>query len=594
MKTKFRTPPVIAVFVAAALQPLLATPPGSPAQAAKKSRAADQAFARLTDRFFDGYFHFEPGRATQAGLHQYDRELPAYARRQIEAEIGRSTRALAELERVPRNELSPDNQFDARLLESGIRAHLLDLKEIRMWEKDPNFYTGLIGSALFVLVRRDFAPLDDRLKSLVARERQVPAVLKSARENVSNPPTVYTDIATRQVSAEIDFLKDRLPQAVAGAHDAALKAEFGRVNQQAIDAYTQYLNYLKTDLAPRSHGSFAIGGENYRKKLLYDEMVDTPLDTLLKIGERELGRTRADLKATAALIDPSKSAAELLQELSQDHPDTDHIIPVTQDVLWDLRQFLTAHPIITLLSPENPQVVETPPFLRALTFASMDTPGPFEKNSAAFYNVTLPESEWSAAQKDEYLEGFNRYALRVTSIHEVFPGHYAQFLWSKRVPSKVRKLSGALHQPWGEVGSNGEGWAHYSEQMMLEEGYGEGDPKLLLFELEAALMRLSRYVVGIRLHTRGMTLEEATQFFKKEGLMTEVAAEREARRGTADPTYLVYTLGKLQILKLRDDYQKNAGDRFSLLEFHDRFLSFGNVPIKLIREEMLGNDSPTL
>ena len=284
----------------------------------------------------------------------------------------------------------------------------------------------------------------------------------------------------------------------------------------------------------------------------------------------------------------------MLKEVAEDHPDSDHLIPETQETLSELRQFLGARAIVTILSPENPRVVETPPFMRALTFASMDTPGPFEENSAAFYNVTLPERDWSDTRKNEYLGAFNRYAIRVTSIHEALPGHYTQFLWLKRQPTKVRKLVGSLHQPWGEIGSNGEGWAHYAEQMMLEQGYGEGDPKLLLFQLQAALVRLCRYIVGIRMHTRGMTLEQGTEFFKKEGYMEQVSAEREAMRGTADPTYLVYTLGKLQILKLREDYRKKLGDRFNLMDFHDRFLSFGNVPVKMIREEMLGDDSPTL
>jgi uncharacterized protein (DUF885 family) len=217
----------------------------------------------------------------------------------------------------------------------------------------------------------------------------------------------------------------------------------------------------------------------------------------------------------------------------------------------------------------------------------MDSPGPFEETSTeAFYNVTLPEPDWSAAQREEHLRAFSRNDIRVTSIHEVFPGHYTQFLWVKRAPTKVRKLLGA--------DTNAEGWAHYAEQMMLEQGYGEGDPKLLLCQLQEALLRLCRYMVGIRMHTRGMTLEEGIAFFEREGYQERANAGREAMRGTSDPTYLVYTLGKLQLLKLREDYQKKVGDQFNLKEFHDRFLGFGYPPIKLIRKEMLGDDSPTL
>jgi uncharacterized protein (DUF885 family) len=549
--------------------------------------SADQRFMGIADRYFDGLFHFDPVRATEAGLHAYDAELPTYSRRDVVAEIARSKHALAELAGIPRKSLSGDNRLDAALLENSIRAHLLGLENIRMWEKDPDFYNSVISRAVFLLVQRDFAPLDARLRSLIARERRVPEILKSARANLTNPPAIYTKIATVQVAGEIRFLREDLPQAIVGAKDARLKAEFAQANQHAIEEYEKFLEYLKRDLAPRSHGSFAIGAGNYRKKLLYEEMVDMPLDRLLQIGEKALRQTQDNFEATAALIDPQKPPAAVVAQLSQDHPDAEKLIAETQAGLEDLRNFVTSHGIVTIPSPEDPRVTETPAYMRATTFASMDSPGPFEETSTeAFYNVTLPEPDWSAAQREEHLRAFSRNDIRVTSIHEVFPGHYTQFLWVKRAPTKVRKLLGS--------DTNAEGWAHYAEQMMLEQGYGEGDPKLLLCQLQEALLRLCRYIVGIRMHTRGMTLEEGIAFFEREGYQEHANAEREAMRGTSDPTYLVYTLGKLQLLKLREDYQKKVGDQFNLKEFHDRFLGFGYPPIKLIRKEMLGDDSPTL
>ena len=556
---------------------------------------AARTFQTLVDRYFNDYFHFRPDLATAMGLHGDDTALPAYTRAEIEAEIARNRRALKELDGTPLLTLSPDDRFDARLLESSIRGHLLSLANIREWAKDPNFYGNLASEALFVLVERDFAPADERLKCLIARERHVPEVLASARANVQNPPSVYTQVAVEQAQAEIGFLENDLPRAISGARDPNLKEEFAHTNQQAIAAWQGFLEYLQHDLAPRSHGDYAIGAENYSRKLLYDEMVDTPLDRLLEIGQAELRRTKSELEDTAKLVDPTKSPSEVLATLSADHPDAAHLLSEHQAVLAGLRDFLTSHAIVTLLSAPDPQVVQTPPFMRALTFASMDTPGPYEEHSTqSFYNVTLPEPVWSPDKTEQYLRSFDRYTIRITSVHEVYPGHYIQFLWVKRVPSKVRRLAGTLHDPWGEVGSNSEGWAHYSEQMMLEQGYGEGDPRLLLFQLHAALLRLCRYIVGIRMHTAGMTVDEATQFFEQQGYFQPPVAEREALRGTSDPTYLVYTLGKLQILKLREDYQSKTGDSFSLKDFHDRFLSFGNVPNKLIREQVLGNDSPTL
>jgi uncharacterized protein (DUF885 family) len=557
--------------------------------------SADHAYNALVDEFFDGFFHFYPGRATRAGLHQYDAELPAYSRHDIEGEIARSQRALELLAHIPTQALSRPNRFDARLLESSIRGHLLNLENIRLWENSPAYYNTIISGALFSLVQRDYAPVDERLKRLIARERLVPAVLESARQNVSNPPAVFTDIAIHQVKSEISFLQNDLPLAVAGARDAAGMAEFQKVNGQAIEAYQSYLAYLQNDLTPRSHGEFAIGAANFQKKLLYDEMVSMRLDKLLALGEHELRKTQAAYIETAKLIDASKTPAEVLNSLSLDHPDADKVIPETQALMAGLRKFVVSHNIATIQSSQDPRVVETPAFMRALTAASMDTPGPYEEaSSEAFFNVTLPENEWSDARKEQLLRSLNRTGMIITAIHEAFPGHYVQFLWLKQIPSKTRRLAGALHEPWGEVGSNGEGWAHYCEQMMLEQGYGEGDPKLLLMQLHGALLRICRYIVGIRMHTRGMTLQEGIDYFNKEGYTEQVTAEQEARRGTMDPTYLVYTLGKLQILKLREDYRKKEGHYFNLREFHDSFLSYGNPPIQMIREDMLGDKTPAL
>ena len=217
----------------------------------------------------------------------------------------------------------------------------------------------------------------------------------------------------------------------------------------------------------------------------------------------------------------------------------------------------------------------------------MDTPGPYEtKATEAFFNVTLPEATWPAEKTKSWMEGFNRGTIISTAVHEAYPGHYEQFLWEKQYPSKVRKLTGC--------GTNIEGWAHYTEQMMLDEGYGNGDPKLRIGQLQDALLRDARYIVGIEMHTGKMTLQQATDFFVKQGHQTSAVAEREAQRGTSDPTYLVYTLGKLEIMKLRADYKQKVGASFSLQQFHDEFMKQGAPPIPIVRRAMLGNDSPAL
>jgi uncharacterized protein (DUF885 family) len=563
----------------------------SPVSQAAQPSASDQAFEKFVDEYFDGFFRFDPASATRAGIHKYDGELPAYSQMDIQSEIARNQMALRELAGISSDGLSEDNLLDATVVASLINGRLLNLTNIRTWAKDPRYYNTQAGTALYTLIERDFAPLDDRLKSLIARERRVPDLLNSARANVVAPPAVYTKVAIEEVQAEIDFLQNVLPQAVAGAQSLGLRTEFEKVNQTAVTAYQQFLEYLQTGLAPQSQGNFALGAENFQKKLLYDEMVDIPIRELLKIGHAEMRRVQSLFTQAANIIDPARTPLQVLQGIKQNYPAAGQVIGDTQAVLDNLRQFLLTHEIVTVPQAPIPQVTETPPFMRALTFASMDTPGPFEEHSVqSFFYVTLPNPAWDEERKQQLLRFFNRYFTRVVAIHEVYPGHYVQFLWLNQAPTRARKLESTMDG----MGTNIEGWAHYCEEMMLEQGYGEGDPSLLLVQLQAALIRVCRYLAGIQLHTQGMTVEQAAGLFQQEAYMDPANAEREAMRGTFDPTYLAYTLGKLEIMKLREDYKKKLGDKFNLKAFHDQFLSFGVVPVKMIREQMLQDKTPTL
>jgi uncharacterized protein (DUF885 family) len=362
-----------------------------------------------------------------------------------------------------------------------------------------------------------------------------------------------------------------------------------------IDALGAYEKWLNDDLLPRSNGDFRIGAENYRKKLLYQEMVDTPLDELLKLGYADLRRNQQWFKETAARIDPHKTPQEVLAEFQTNYPPPDKLLQTVRNMFDDLRGFIERDHIVTIPSSVLPIVEETPPFLRALTFASMDTPGPYEHTAKeAFFNVTLPEKDWTPEHVREFMAQFNYDTLTSVATHEAYPGHYVQFLWVQKAPSKVRKLVGS--------GSNAEGWAHYCEQMMLDEGYGKSGSgrsdekylKLRLGQLQDALLRDARYIAGIEMHAGKMSFEQAVDFFVKEGYQSRAVAETETKRGTSDPTYLVYTLGKLEILKLREDYQQKMGAKFNLQEFHNQFLKQGFPPVKIIRKAMLGDESPVL
>jgi len=415
-------------------------------------------------------------------------------------------------------------------------------------------------------------------------------MFEALRANVVNPPREFTDLAIRMGQGSIGFFKDTVRDWAkeAAGNDTELLREFNAVDDKVVKEITESVDWLKNDLLPRSHGKYALGPDAFSKKLLYEELVDIPLDRLLAIGEANLKRDHDAFRAVAAKIDPKKTPAEVMKALEDDHPTEDDLIPSARRTIEKCRQFLIDRNIVAVPSEVRPKVLETPPYARGGSFASMDTPGAYETRATeAFYYVTPTEKDWTAKHKDEHLRLFNAPVMQVITIHEAFPGHYIQFLFSKQYPTKTRKLT--------FCGTNVEGWAHYCEQMALEEGYGEGDPRLQLAQLSEALLRDCRYVVGIKLHTQGMTVKEGADVFEKEGFQEPANAFEEARRGAYNPTYLYYTLGKLQIYRLREDYRKAKGSDFKLETFHNDFVRQGGIPIKLIRRILLpGDKGPTL
>jgi uncharacterized protein (DUF885 family) len=554
--------------------------------AGSKSQASSD-WNKLVDGYFDQYFKLYPTQATSTGFHQYDSDLEDYSRTGIDHQIAFAKDYLGRLETVDSSGLPLEERQDYQLVANNLKSTLLELEEIRGWEKNPDRYSSGLTQSAFVIMSRKFAPPEKRLRSLIDREKAMPAVLIAAKENLKNPPRIYTEVAIQQLPGIVSFFQKDVPEAFHELTDQHLLSDFRTSNMAVITALEDYEKFLKETLLPRSNGDFRIGAENYRKKLLYDEMVDIPEDRLLQIGYDDLRRNQQWFKKVAGQLDPRKTPDQIRTELLQDHPAPDQLLDAFREDLAGIRRYIVDKNIVTIPSPVPPIVEETPPFARALTFASMDTPGPYETVAKeAFFNVTLPEHDWPKARTESFMGQFNRATMIAVAVHEVYPGHYVQFLWVPSAPSKVRKLLGC--------GSNAEGWAHYSEQMMLDEGYGNGNPKLRLGQLLDALLRDARYIVGISMHTGKMTFEEAVQFFQTEGYQPQSVAEVEARRGTSDPTYLVYTLGKLEIMKLREDYRQKMGDNFSLQQFHDTFLRQGFPPIKIVRESMLGDDSPTL
>jgi uncharacterized protein (DUF885 family) len=549
-----------------------------------------RSFAAFVDTYFDAYFDWKPSEGTAVGLHQYDDKLE----NRSSVAVARRLLVLKDLERslgkLRARGLKDDEAIDADVIAGQIQAELLDLHTLDNWRKNPMTYIGIPGGAIDGLMKRNFAPAANRLRLVIARLKAAPALLGDLRTNIKIPPKEFTDLAIIMGEGSVGFFRDSVRNWAkeAAGQDKDLLREFELANTRMLKALEKTNAWLKEELLPRSQGTYAIGAENFAQQLRDEEMVELPLDRLLAIGEANLRRDQEAFIAAAKKIDPNKSPADVLRELAADHPDETDLIPSVRRTLEKTRQFVVNNHIVTIPSEVRPIVAETPPYARNGSFASMDTPGPYEsKATEAFYYVTPTEPDWSPRHKDEHLRLFNRPVTEIITIHEAFPGHYIQFLYAKQFPTKTRKLL--------SCGTNVEGWAHYCEQMIVDQGFGGGNLKVRLAQLSEALWRDCRYVVGIKLHTQGMTVEEGTAYFMKEGFQDQSPSFAEARRGTYNPTYLYYTLGKLQIYKLRDDYRRAQGTNFSLEKFHNEFVRQGGIPIKLIRRILLpGDDGPTL
>jgi len=545
--------------------------------------------SQFVDDYFNAYLEWSPSSATSFGFHQNDNRLEDYSAAAFEKRIGKLKQLQSQIASLPATRTpdeAPDEAMDAEILNDQIRAELLDLETLQTWRHNPMNYVSLPGGAIDNLMKRNFAPPVERLRSVTSRLKGVPAMIAAMKQNVQNPPHEFTDLAFRIARGSVGFFRESVANWAkdAAGNDTALLGQFNEANKAAADSLEDGATWLEKTLLPNSKGAYAIGAENFSKKLQYEEMVDAPLDRILAIGEANLEKDYNAFIETARKIDPSRKPEEVMKSLSDQHPTDASLIPDAKKTVEGIIQFIRDKKIVTIPSDVRPTIMETPPYARSGTFASMDTPGPYEtKATEAFYYVTPPEKDWDAKHKDEHLRAYNPPVMSIITIHEAYPGHYIQFLNAKQFPTKTRKLIAC--------GSNAEGWAHYTEQMMLEEGFGNGDPRVRLAQLEEALLRDARYVVGIKLHTAGWTVEQGAKFFVEKAFQEPANAYEEARRGAYNPTYLYYTLGKLQIYKLRDDYRKAKGGSFTLQGFHDDFVKQGSIPIKLIRRILLPGDN---
>src|SRR5208282_2234775 len=546
----------------------------------------DPAFRTAVDEFIDSELRMFPERATSVGDHRFDNRIDDLSAAGIANEVRHATEWKAKFGAIDPKSLSAANEADREWLAAHCDGELLATEEIRYYERDPGMY--LPTSAVYALIKRNFAPLQSRMRSVTLRETAALTNFDDARENLRPDRTaqITIDITLDQMPATITFFEKALPKAFAQVPDGPDKLAFAAANQEIIAAIQKYDEWLRDELRPYTSGNYGIGAGAYRRMLADADMVDIPLERLEEVGVAELARLQEQFRKTAAEIDPKASPADVAAAIAKDHPAPGQVIAQVSAGLAAIRAYVVDHHIATIPSEVQPTVAETPPFMRATTFASMDTPGPLEKSTEAYFYVTLPDPSWPGQQINQLLAFYSPPTISDTSVHEVFPGHYVQFLNNRLNPDRVRTLYYS--------GSNAEGWAFYCEQMMLDEGLHSGDPRYRLAQLQMALMRACRYLVGIRMHTHGMTVDEAAAFFEKNSYQTPHNARVEALRGTDDPGYLRYQLGKLMILKLREDVRKKEGAAFNLGRFHDAFLRQGAIPVPLIRRAMLGDEGPLL
>ena len=536
------------------------------------------------------------GAGTALGYHQYDGKMTDLSRASIAAELARLESFRLRLVDLDGKLLSPEARFDCQILRGAVEREIFSFKSLKVYTQNPMTYAGALDVNIYI--KRDFAPLPDRVKSIISLLNQASNITAAARANLAGSlprPFIETAIDVAQGSA--DFLSKDLVEALQEVKDPSLMAEFTTADRQAVEEMKHYVTYLKETKLPKANDQYALGRQKYLQLLQAGEMVTLSPEQLLQLGENELRRKQKDFANAAHLIDPQKPPVEVYQALQKDHPTEQSLIPDTIRDLAAIRQFVIDHHIIAVPSSVPARVAETPRYLRATSFASMDTPGPFEtKATEAYYYVTPPEPEWPAKQKEEWLSAFNYYTTDIVSIHEAYPGHYVQFLCLNA--SSADRLE-KIFNSYAFV----EGWAHYAEQMLVDEGFAGGDQataappdrikaaKYRLAQTDEALLRVCRFCVSIKMHCMGMTVDEATKFFRDNCYYEEKPAHQEALRGTFDPEYLYYTLGKLEIFKLREDYQRQEGPDFSLEEFHNELLRHGAPPLPLLRQVMLKDSS---
>ncbi|HET9464816.1 MAG TPA: DUF885 domain-containing protein [Gemmatimonadales bacterium] len=547
-----------------------------PACRSQEEGLAARDWDRFVSGFVETYFQANPLFAVYQGRHEFDGRFPDWSDAGLLKWARRLHRLRDSAAAFPIDSSDAKRGLERDYLLSVIDGDLFWQERADWPHRNPTWYTDQIDPNVYLA--RDYAPLAERMRSYTRWARGLPKALAQMRSNLQTPmPRPYADIGRGQVGGMASYLEQDVPLAFDSVTDSVTRREFASANAAAARALKEMDAWFATEQR-RGTNAYAIGPELFRDMLRSTELVELPLDSLEAKGRADLERNLTALRAACREFAPRASTRECVRRMNARKPAGGPVAAAGAQ-LDTLEQFVRDADLVSVPGRERALVREAPPYQR-FNFAYIDIPGPYERNIPSIYYIAPPDPTWSPAEQAAYLPGAAD--LLFTSVHEVWPGHFLNFLHSNRASSKFGQVF---------VGyAFAEGWAHYTEEMMLDAGLGEKDPEMQIGQLSNALLRNVRYLSAIGLHTKGMTIEESERMFREQGFQDPGNARQQAARGTYDPAYLNYTMGKLMILKLRADWTEQSEDR-GWKQFHDAFLSYGGPPIPLVRRAMLGEGS---
>ncbi len=542
----------------------------------------------VVDRYLDDFAKRHPSIAAGNGIHQHDDRLDDFSAAGIRAEITALRRDSAQLRGFDAKPLSPDERVDQRILLGVIDGWLLEQETVQNWRRNPMLYASALTDGVHNLMTMESSPAPERMRRIIRKLQQVPALLGAARTNITNPPKLFAERGAAMMHGATDMLGKDLDLAFAAAPSAALRDSLRQAANVAIPQIEAYTKYLEQEVIPKASGDFTIGAANLARRYRGEELIDTPLERMVAIGERELAVSQREFRVAAEKLAPGKDAMATWLALRKQHPKMGGVVAATKQIVDSLTAFVAAKGLASL--PPTERVIVEPALPFDLGFASMHASPPLERTPVrSIFYITDARPGLPAAEQDAWLERYNYASLGNTAAHEAMPGHWLHSTYMRKTPGKVRRIWIGLN-PFPQPSSGQDGWAHYAEQMVLDEGFGAGDPRQRLAQVSDALTRICRLLSGIKVHTKQWTLADAQRCFEEQAYLAAPAAKREAERATYDPTYGGYFLGKRGILKLRADYQAKVGTKFNLREFHERIMTNGIAPIWAHRQLLLPGD----